>query len=481
MTDRAGIRAWVGLLLMILGAGAARGAGPETPVPGQLTPRVQCRQAPDQSYALYLPSGYRPEQRWPLLLAFDPAGRGRVPVERFQAAAQRYGYIVAGSNNARNGPWEPVVAAVNALWTDIPSRFSIDPDRVYAAGFSGGARVACAVALSRQPGPVAGVVACGAGLPVQQGPPREIDFALFGTVGTRDFNYRELLALDGRAARRRLPHRLEVFDGGHEWASPELCERALAWFELLAMKAGRRARDEALLTSWLQEEQSRAETLAGSGQTLAAVRLLEAAAADFTGLRDVAPLERQATALRKSAAFREEQKADGRREKLEEAFHQKLVAVAVDLRESGSRLPAPEKIVQRLKTAEMQQELEKNPDAGEKASLLRRLNLALSHFSETAQTFSRNREFPRAILCQECVIRIRPDSAPARYNLACLRALAGESDLALAALAEALDRGFADRALLAEDPDLASLRSRPEFQQLLNRLAAPLKQPAPTP
>src|SRR3712207_1732929 len=46
--------------------------------------RVVCAGDASQSYALYLPSNYTPARRWPIIYGFDPAARGRVPVELFR-------------------------------------------------------------------------------------------------------------------------------------------------------------------------------------------------------------------------------------------------------------------------------------------------------------------------------------------------------------------------------------------------------------
>ena len=91
--------------------------------------------------------------------------RGAVPVARFKDAAEKYGYIVVGSNNSRNGP-QPLSEIVSDLWADTHARFSIDDQRVYLAGFSGGARVAISVAFWLKDR-VAGVIACGGGFPVR--------------------------------------------------------------------------------------------------------------------------------------------------------------------------------------------------------------------------------------------------------------------------------------------------------------------------
>src|SRR5437763_491671 len=126
-----------------------------------------------------------PDRKWSVLVAFHPAARGRAMVEKYAAAAEQYGYIVAGSNNSRNGPWSASVAAVQAVPADLGRRFSIDPRRVYLTGMSGGARVALQVALAKND--IAGVIASSAGYPDSR-PRGRVPFALFSTAGTEDFN-----------------------------------------------------------------------------------------------------------------------------------------------------------------------------------------------------------------------------------------------------------------------------------------------------
>ena len=63
---------------------------------------------------------------------------------------------------------------------------------------------------------------------------------------------------------------------------------------------------------------------------------------------------------------------------------------------------------------------------------------------------------------------IDPDFAPAHYDLACYWALSGELRKAFAVLETALAKGFCDFEWMDKDPDLAALRSLPEFHILLN-------------
>ena len=93
----------------------------DEPQAGIISKKVVCKSNPEQSYAVYLPSTYSASRKWPLIAAFDPAARGNVPVEQFKDAAERYGYIVCGSNNSRNGPLQPSAEAAKAMlaWSPV--------------------------------------------------------------------------------------------------------------------------------------------------------------------------------------------------------------------------------------------------------------------------------------------------------------------------------------------------------------------------
>src|SRR5580698_9923035 len=150
MTFSGGIRQnkcmlrWVFLVVMAGGMGLAAFA--QTPAPGVVHASVAVTADPTNSYALYLPSAYSPAKRWPLLLAFDAFARGETSVNLFHEAAEKYGFIVVGSNNSRN--FQDPSAAIRLLGADIKEHYSVDPRRLYVTGVSGGARVASSIAIA---------------------------------------------------------------------------------------------------------------------------------------------------------------------------------------------------------------------------------------------------------------------------------------------------------------------------------------------
>jgi poly(3-hydroxybutyrate) depolymerase len=304
-TVRVLVVAWIGALATV-------GA---TDVPaGQIIDRVVCAADPTQSYALFLPQTYSPQRVWPVIFAFDPGGRGRMPVERYQAAADRYGFIVAGSNNSRNGSPE-IGKAVDAMTNDVMSRFAVDPRRVYVAGMSGGSRVAFSVALGSN-GHVAGIIASSAGYPDDK-VRKTLPFPVFATAGTEDFNRLEMRRLS-RALTSA--HRLVVFQGGHVWLPSEVAVEAVGWLELQAMKSGLEKRDDARIEGIYEWRVARASPEASAPPNLETYLRLRAIAEDFDGLRDVRAIADRAAALERDkgvhAALKQDDDEDGREERL---------------------------------------------------------------------------------------------------------------------------------------------------------------------
>ncbi len=199
------------LLPLVLAFAVIQSLAEELPT-GKILEKIVCKADANESYALYLPSNYTPQKTWPILYAFDAGARGSLPVKRFKEAAEKYGYIVAGSNNSRNGPNEPILAAVNAVFRDTQDRLALDDRRIYVAGFSGGARVAVSVGNSLK-GRVAGVIGCGAGFPPEITPSASSPFVYFGTTGTDDFNNPEMKELDQALAEEDGDDQADHYEG----------------------------------------------------------------------------------------------------------------------------------------------------------------------------------------------------------------------------------------------------------------------------
>jgi len=68
------------------------------------------------------------------------------------------------------------------------------------------------------------------------------------------------------------------------------------------------------------------------------------------------------------------------------------------------------------------------------------------------------------------LVRLQPRNATAHYNLACSLALSKRPADALRSLRTAVELGYRDLDWMRQDPDLADLKTRPEFTSLLEQL-----------
>ena len=334
--------------------------------PGTVIQDVRCVADPSQGYALYVPGTYTPSRTWPVILAFDPGARGRTPVERYQAAAEQYGFIVAGSNNSRNGPMDASARAVAAMAADVGQRFAVDPKRVYAAGMSGGARVAFATAISSRG--IAGVIASSAGY--HDGKMRRtLPFPVFATAGTDDFNHLEMRMLDRELT---TPHRLVIFEGGHTWLSSELATQAVEFMIVQAMKTKLTARDDAVLdrifTKWLATADATSDR---KNQFLA----LQGIARDFDGLRDVASLAKRVDALGRERDVRDALKRDRDEDTREE---QLLTAVKTTETQLASDETRPMALMELRRQWKNVADAARRPEESPERRMMRRVLAALS-------------------------------------------------------------------------------------------------------
>lgn len=470
-------------LLALLPAPPAAQIPPPPALPrGEVVETVVAASDPAQTYALYLPSGYRPDRRWPVLYVMDARGRALLPMERFRAAAESLGWVVASSyRSASDGDMEPNFTAMRAMWEDTHARLSLDDRRAYAAGFSGTVRAACAMAMLA-PGSLDGVIGVGAGFPVGRPPSRETPFPFFGMAGDTDFNFYEMANLEEVLAAASLPHRFEVFAGGHEWMPEPLAFEALAWMDLQALKSGAREKDAGLSAAleplWARRLE-RARTAEREGRLLEAQRAYTGLAADFTG-SDLRP-QGEVEAVREAAAriaatttFRREREDWASRRKRDETYLEearRTITQALATAPAGSSLGDPTaagKVVAALRIPTLRRQAERTDDREEQRSAKRRLSSLLVQTGfYLPRSFLEKKDFGRAALSLSIAAGIAPDDPDVWYGLAVAQALGGGRKRALSTLEKAAAAGFKDARRLAAEEAFAPLREDAGFKRLV--------------
>ena len=464
--NRAGWR--VGLCILIFAAFAfttQTDGGDQQP--GRIVEMVSCIHNANQTYALYLPSNYTENRMWPILFAFDAAARGLLPVQRFRAGAEKLGYIVVGSNNARNGPIDSAEEALNALVEDAESRFSLNPRRFYMTGFSGGARVAVAAAAAMQ-GRVAGVIGCGAGFHSEIPPSAARHFAFIGIIGMEDFNFPEMRALDGALEQIGAAHRLEIFQGDHDWPPESFCTHALEWLEIQAMKSGLRSLDEALIDTVYSREEAEVRACESKGEIYRTFQQYSALARDFDGLKDVEAVKARAIELRESKDLARAVKREEAIDEKQQRLQAEILGMVEDILAYKNRAFRLQELARNF--ISLRSMASRTGNEADRLAAARVLAFLWMRFNEDAARDLQSRKYGAASLRLELMGQIQPENPGVFYRLSRIYAVDGNKKAALKALKSAVKKGFKNAADLETNPDFEAIRTDPAFLDILEAL-----------
>jgi dienelactone hydrolase len=440
----------------------------QTLEPGKILPRVSCAAHPDQTYAMYLPSDYTPNRRWPLVLSSDPGARGSVPLELQKAAAEHLGYVLAASNNSRNGPWQSRLEATDATLADVQTRVAIDSQRIYLAGFSGGARLASQVASSCKCS--AGVLLDGAGLFVPTVPSTDSPFPVFSAVGTSDFNYSEVIPLQDALAKAGYPGWLRIFEGSHQWAPTEVMEEAFAWFRIQAMKAKREPFDAHFVQEQFKKAQDQATSFEKAGDLLALWRESLQIAATYDSLVDASAIRAKAGTLAKDKAIRDALKREQNDFQEQARLTSEITSHwAAPQKDEDNPFAEDGESQQQLLRLRQNAEHEKRPDRARVSK--RALGGVFVSAMESGNSLLEAKSFAAAIHAYDFATQALPESQWAWSQLAVAQALAGKKKAALTSLRRAHDLS-ADKLAFAKwlqtEPAFAVLRSASELQNFMH-------------
>jgi hypothetical protein len=402
---------------------------------GRLLEKVACRLKPQQSYALYVPSSYSKARHWPVLYCLDPAAEGRVPVERFQAAAEKLGFIVAASNNARIGLLPPIAEALQAMVADAGERYEIDPDRTYAAGFSAIGQVA---ARWVQNGQFAGLILSGSSGD-SSALPAKASFRVFAAAGADDFAYFDVHAMSIALAKRGVPNRFREFAGGHEWLPADAAEEALQFL------TGQLPAGPATESHDVTEAKAQLDAL---------VAKLSQAGGD--------PGHRQATGFRTQP--------DG------SAYPATVQARNGDSMANVSGLPHDDRARQdgpKQMIAQLLDDSEKPKDTPKRRLARQALAYTYMTNSELAGLLIAAANYEPGARCLEIALLARPKDGRLWYSLAVARAASANKGKALDALKMAASNGFHDVDAMELEPLLKSVRGDRKYASVVQMMNAP--------
>ncbi|MBU0765730.1 MAG: hypothetical protein KJ607_12940 [Bacteroidetes bacterium] len=424
---------------------------------GSILDTVRIKDDLSLSYALYLPSGYSKERKWPVLFLLDSHARGRLAAETFRETAEKYGYILICSNNSKNGlSLETSMQITESMINDAKKRLPVDGNRLSIGGFSGGSRAASNYALNT--GDIAAVIGCGAGFPrITEN--LIIQFDYMGIAGREDCNLPEMMKLDTLLQGGKIRHILSVFDGGHEWPSGEVIEDALLWLETTSMKRNTIPKDDSLTTYIARRFERRIAFAKQKSRTNEADRMYTTLISYLDGLKDVSSYRKEQAKLRISETYTKD------REGFRILLDHELSEQQRFFQSFFSKKPG----WWQTEVGIIRKNSEKAGTPDEKASAKRLLGymslLAYTH-AENAITSGQQGQAQRLL---EIYRLVDPDNPDCYYLWAMHHTTAGRKSQAVASLKKAVELRFTDFDKIRQNHLLDPLKDDQEFIKILQQ------------
>jgi hypothetical protein len=425
---------------------------------GKIIESIVCKKDVETNYALYLPSTYDTTKKYPIIIAFDAHGDGLKPVTLFKDQAEKYGYIVVGSHNSKNGlTWESNNAIYSSMISDIKERFSINDSRIYTAGFSGGSRVASSIAILN--GGISGVVGFSAGFP-NLNQPITNKFDYLGIVGSSDFNFNEMSQLDKALETNGFNHYLMVFNGKHEWPKSDVIPDVFYWLEFCAYRNKSAAINQAVISEFEKKSATEIELFKSNNDFFNEYKCYLKCIKFLEGISNTDVYKAKVTELEKSSIIQNELKQielDGQKEQKLQAFYADAMAKN-DIKWWNTEVAKINRIIQKNKT-------------NREGFLYQRV---LSYLSICGFSYSNNSlrlgQLEQAQHFISIYMLIDPENTDPHYFQAQLFALKNDSANAIKSLDKAIALGFNDVNKLQNDTSFTKLHSMTEFKNLVNKM-----------
>jgi predicted Zn-dependent protease len=214
--------------------------------------------------------------------------------------------------------------------------------------------------------------------------------------------------------------------------------------------------------------------LTEAGDLARAFHRYQAVADEFDGLRDISETRTILGQMQDSKELKDALKREIKRENRIAALESEYLSAFYELMNALRTADGgPEEIyqmVQQLQLPERREQAAAKKETEEAVAAERFVRRVLAHTYEQAMGALAAKDFRRAKLNLQIAAECAPDSAYIYYTLARAYALNKENKNALAALRQAVEKGYADRDGIEENADFESLRSLPGYTKLIEQL-----------
>ncbi len=428
---------------------------------------IPVKESAGETFQMYLPDSYDPNTLSAIVFIFDPGGNGTNGLKPFITSAERFNYVLVCSNNSRNGPYQQNFDITNRLFSHAFANFNIDEKQIYTAGFSGGSRLACTVAVLT--GAIQGVIGCGAGFTFEtdKKPSPLSTFSYVGLVGDEDMNYQEMFNVKDWLEKFNVENELFTFEDGHRWPPEEQIERAFKWFELQAYKRNLRDPDPRLIERFYQEDLAIADSLV-QVQPFRAVMEYERLMKNYPTHKHIDLVSKKIMTLRNSKAYKNEAKIreeiDSEEYKISERFLNRF------RQESSSGESRDNFTWWRKELKKLNDDILKK-DNYFTNKMGKRLHSRIRAVAYETSMFQRNGDkLDTVIYCDRLLVQLNPTQPYWLYRLAESYAMNNDAKNTRVNLQMAVDKGFDNIDQIKNNPVFMKLKGNKKLKDFLDGL-----------
>ncbi|HEY9184892.1 MAG TPA: hypothetical protein VIM94_06190 [Salegentibacter sp.] len=242
---------------------------------GVVVDTLQVQDSISETYSIYIPKDFENGETWPVLVIFDPLGRGRLTTQLFRSIAENQGYIIAASNEVLNKTsLQTNLQVANRLIARLLYSIPVNPELVYVGGIQEGAQLASATPLIYDD--IRGVLAVGDAWVNPEMTEKMKPFFFSAIAGDEDANLFKMQAIVNFFKEKKNPAEINYFDGNNkEWPDTFVLNNAVSAFSLDAIAKGLRDEAQVYVQSLFEKELESAEFLRRQRNYLRAFEKLE--------------------------------------------------------------------------------------------------------------------------------------------------------------------------------------------------------------
>ena len=420
---------------------------------------IQCAENSGYSYSLFLPTVYKSGIKLPIIFAFDPHAEGKLPIEKYRKIAEKYGFILATSNDSKNGmSVDETNIIAGTIVNDCQKRLAVDPNRMICMGFSGGARVAASYSMLNLS--VSSLVICGAGFQPDASLSQR-NMSIFMLAGNTDFNLLELQSLNQMLETTNVKHDFFTFSGKHEWPSEDKMEKVFQRYEVLKMIDKTMVPDQKkieVVKQSLNQEIAQSKTKNNSIEMITALRKKIQYISSFENTQQESD---EITKLQSNAKFKVDQDKLSQKIDAERQLQQQYVTYF-----TSQNFDWWEKEVLRFAALAKKQ----NPSENDLIQLRLKAYLGLGIYMYANNALKTN-DLEAAMHFIAIYGILEPENPEPFIMKAIIDLRGNKVEAAVASLMNAIHLGFKDEARL-NSPDFAPLQNTPYQLQLLDEMRA---------